>query len=38
MMPGITETLQKVAQQKGLNFDEWMGNLKHNNQFRVEVY
>lgn len=38
MMPGINDTLEKVAKGKGLNFEEWMGNLKEKNQFHVEVY
>lgn len=38
MMPGIQDMLQRVATQKGLNFDEFVERLKHNNQWHVEVY
>lgn len=37
-MPGITEMLEKVANQKSLKFEDWLNNLKENNQFHVEVY
>lgn len=38
MMPGIQEMLERVAKAKGLNFEEWVENLKHKNQWHVEVY
>eukprot|EP00877_Chromochloris_zofingiensis_P012250 jgi/Chrzof1/7279/Cz02g17180.t1_FNR[v5.2] len=38
MMPGIQDMLARVAAEKGLNFEEWVEKLKHNNQWHVEVY
>jgi ferredoxin--NADP+ reductase len=38
MMPGIQEMLQRVATSKGINFEEFVEKLKHNNQWHVEVY
>lgn len=38
MMPGITEMLERVAKEKGINYEEWVESLKHNNQWHVEVY
>lgn len=38
MMPGINETLEKVATGKGLDFSEWSANLKKDGRFHVEVY
>jgi hypothetical protein len=38
MMPGINETLEKVAKEKGLDFSEWQGKLKKEGRFHVEVY
>ncbi|WIA30587.1 hypothetical protein OEZ86_000669 [Tetradesmus obliquus] len=38
MMPGILEMLERVAKSKGLNFEEFVEKLKHNNQWHVEVY
>eukprot|EP01024_Parvocaulis_polyphysoides_P007575 TRINITY_DN12250_c0_g2_i1.p1 TRINITY_DN12250_c0_g2~~TRINITY_DN12250_c0_g2_i1.p1 ORF type:complete len:378 (+),score=47.65 TRINITY_DN12250_c0_g2_i1:105-1136(+) len=38
MMPGIQEMLQRVAEEKGLVFEDWLKNLKENNQWHVEVY
>lgn len=38
MMPGITDMLQRVATSKGIKFEEWVENLKHGNQWHVEVY
>lgn len=37
MMPGILEMLERVAKSKGLNFEEFVEKLKHNNQWHVEV-
>jgi hypothetical protein len=37
MMPGILEMLERVAKEKGLNFEEFVEKLKHNNQWHVEV-
>ena len=38
MMPGIIETLEQVAQAKGLNWAEKLEALKKNGQWHVEVY
>ncbi|KAL3907774.1 MAG: hypothetical protein SGILL_008737, partial [Bacillariaceae sp.] len=38
MMPGIQDMLKKVAQKKGLNYDEWLKGLKAKKQWHVEVY
>jgi len=38
MMPGIQSMLERVAKEKGLNFEEFVEKLKHNNQWHVEVY
>jgi len=38
MMPGINTMLEKVADAKGLNYEEFFSNLKEKNQFHVEVY
>lgn len=38
MMPGINETLEKVAKAKGLDFSDWQGKLKKEGRFHVEVY
>lgn len=38
MMPGILEMLERVAQSKGINYEEFIEGLKHNGQFHVEVY
>jgi ferredoxin--NADP+ reductase len=38
MMPGIQDMLERVAKQKGLNWEEYFGKLKANNQWHVEVY
>mmetsp|Transcript_12018 Transcript_12018/g.21686 ORF Transcript_12018/g.21686 Transcript_12018/m.21686 type:complete len:401 (-) Transcript_12018:83-1285(-) len=38
MVPGIQELLQKVAESKNIDYDEWMKNLKKNGQWHVEVY
>jgi len=38
MMPGIQEMLQKVAETKGLDYDEFTKKLKKNGQWHVEVY
>jgi sulfite reductase alpha subunit-like flavoprotein len=38
MMPGILETLKKVAESKKLSFEKWSEKLKHENRFHVEVY
>ena len=38
MMPGIQATLEKVAQSKGIVYEEWLENLKKNHQWHVEVY
>ena len=37
MMPGILEMLENVAKEKGLNFEEWLENLKHKGQWHVEA-
>merc|ERR1719453_468100 len=38
MMPGINAMLERVAQEKGLNWEEFFAGLKEKNQFHVEVY
>lgn len=38
MMPGILDTLKKVAEGKKLSFEEWSEKLKSENRFHVEVY
>ena len=38
MMPGILEMLERVATEKGLDWNEFYEGLKHNNQVHVEVY
>lgn len=38
MMPGIENMLQKVAEAKGLDYDEWQKGLKKKKQWHVEVY
>lgn len=38
MMPGIQDMLQKVAESKGLDYDEWQKGLKAKKQWHVEVY
>jgi len=38
MMPGIEEMLERVAGSKGLDYAEWIGGLKKNGQWHVEVY
>ncbi len=35
MMPGILEMLENVCKEKGLNFEEWLENLKHKARARV---
>ncbi len=37
-MPGILSMLERVAKEKGINWEEFFEGLKHNNQFHVEVY
>lgn len=37
MMPGILDMLRGVCEQKGLNFEEFVEELKHKNQWHVEV-
>lgn len=38
MMPGIQETLKRVAVERGENWDEKLSQLKKNKQWHVEVY
>ncbi|KAJ6776077.1 FERREDOXIN--NADP REDUCTASE EMBRYO ISOZYME CHLOROPLASTIC [Salix koriyanagi] len=38
MMPGIQDTLKKVADQRGEKWDEKLSQLKKNKQWHVEVY
>jgi len=38
MMPGITETLKKVADSKGIDWEQMQKDLKKNHQWHVEVY
>lgn len=38
MMPGIQETLKRVAEEQGLVWEEKLSQLKKNKQWHVEVY
>jgi ferredoxin--NADP+ reductase len=38
MMPGIQDTLKKVAEQRGEKWDEKLSQLKKKKQWHVEVY
>lgn len=38
MMPGINQMLERVAKEKGIDFEEWMKGLKKRNTWHVEVY
>lgn len=38
MMPGIQSMLERVATSKGLDYAEFIGKLKKNHQWHVEVY
>ncbi|ERN06247.1 ferredoxin--NADP reductase, root isozyme, chloroplastic [Amborella trichopoda] len=38
MMPGIQDTLKRVAEQRGENWEEKLSKLKKNKQWHVEVY
>uniref|UniRef100_A0A453LZQ1 Ferredoxin--NADP reductase, chloroplastic n=1 Tax=Aegilops tauschii subsp. strangulata TaxID=200361 RepID=A0A453LZQ1_AEGTS len=38
MMPGIQDTLKKVAEQRGESWDQKLSQLKKNKQWHVEVY
>ncbi|GER26053.1 ferredoxin--NADP reductase [Striga asiatica] len=38
MMPGIQETLRRVAESRGESWDEKLSKLKKNKQWHVEVY
>lgn len=38
MMPGIQSMLERVAQDKGMNWEEFFTALKEKNQYHVEVY
>jgi len=38
MMPGINDTLEKVAGAQGITYADWSKTLKHENRFHVEVY
>ncbi|KAL5217782.1 hypothetical protein ABZP36_018466 [Zizania latifolia] len=38
MMPGIQDTLKKVAEQRGENWEQKLSQLKKNKQWHVEVY
>lgn len=38
MMPGIQDTLKKIAEQRGLSWEEKLVALKKNKQWHVEVY
>lgn len=38
MMPGIQTMLQGVAEKKGLNYEDWLKELKAKKQWHVEVY
>jgi ferredoxin--NADP+ reductase len=38
MLPGVQESLKKVAEAKGIDYDEFLKNLKEKGQWHVEVY
>jgi len=38
MMPGIQGMLEDVCKSKSLDYDEFIGKLKKNGQWHVEVY
>lgn len=38
MMPGIQETLKRVAVERGESWEEKLSQLKKNKQWHVEVY
>ncbi|CAK9311786.1 unnamed protein product, partial [Citrullus colocynthis] len=38
MMPGIQDTLKRVAEQRGEKWEEKLSQLKRNKQWHVEVY
>lgn len=38
MMPGIQDTLKRVAEERGESWDEKLSQLKKNKQWHVEVY
>ncbi|KAI6703349.1 hypothetical protein NL676_012485 [Syzygium grande] len=38
MMPGIQETLKRVAEERGMSWEEKLSQLKKNKQWHVEVY
>jgi len=38
MMPGINEMLERVCKEKGIKYEEFVENLKHENRWHVEVY
>jgi hypothetical protein len=38
MMPGIQDMLKDVATKKGLDYEEWLKDLKAKKQWHVEVY
>lgn len=38
MLPGIMNMLERVATEKGLNWEEYQKKLKHGGQLHVEVY
>ncbi|KAH7414756.1 hypothetical protein KP509_14G009300 [Ceratopteris richardii] len=38
MMPGIQDTLKKIAQERGVSWDDKLMSLKKNKQWHVEVY
>ena len=38
MMPGIQDMLKGVAESKGLDYEEWLKELKAKKQWHVEVY
>lgn len=38
MMPGIQDMLQGVCKSKGIDYEEWLKELKAKKQWRVEVY
>ncbi|MCO5550331.1 hypothetical protein L7F22_003815 [Adiantum nelumboides] len=38
MMPGIQETIKKIAEERGLKWEDKLASLKKNKQWHVEVY
>lgn len=38
LLTGIQEMLERVSKEKGMEWEDFFGKLKKNNQWHVEVY